>query len=101
MSATAVRRRFADQEPDTLNLKQAVCIGVFVGDGFTTAAYGANQVDDATRHAGRLRKQGQGARLVWLNTGAWCADLWVRDLARPLGTHPDRFYGPLPSLESR
>lgn len=93
---TGIRRRFAaPREP--LNPFQAVCIGLFIGGTLSHEAYGANEISQAVRHARRLRRNGVGGRLRWLNCGAWARDMWIRDLSRPLGTQPDAFYGSFPA----
>lgn len=93
---TGVRRRLsADDSP--LNAHAPVCVGLFRGGALTHAVYGASQLRDAVVAARRMRANGVGATLRWLNTDAWCRDLWVQDLARPLGTPPARFYGTIPA----
>lgn len=94
---TGVRRRLAANcQGCPVNPHLAVCVGLFIGGDLTHEVYGANRMQDAVRHARRLRATGVGARLVWLNTDAWNRDLWVQDLTRPVGTPPGRFYGPIP-----
>lgn len=87
--------RYCDQSD--LNVTKPVCIGMFRGGMLTHKVYGANDRMTALREANRMRAQGLGIRLAWLNCGLWVRDLWVCDLARPVDQHPDRFYG---SLES-
>lgn len=78
-----------------LDVRKPVCIGMFRGGLLTHEIYGANERSRALREAARMRSQGWVAQLAWLNCGLWVRDLWVRDLARPLDHHPDRFYGTL------
>lgn len=87
--------RFA--EMNNADPHQPVCIGLFQGDVFSHATFAANRRGDAIRAANKIRRTGVSARLVWLNVGPWCADLWVGDLGRRLHIHPDDFYGPLES----
>lgn len=101
--ATAERRPIP--RTDTLPLRvcaqnnvdphKPVCIGLFRGGEIAHSTYGANQRTFAMRDAKRMRAQGVGVQLVWLNVGPWCADLWVQDLARPLEITPADWYGAL------
>lgn len=92
---TGVRRRIA-APTSAVNPDLPVCLGLFIGGDLTHDVYGATRMDEAVRHARRLRSNGVGAYLEWLNTDAWCRDLWVQDLKRPLGVPPSRFYGAIP-----
>lgn len=87
--------RFMEQS--NVDPHQPVCIGLFQGDKFTHKVFGASERSVALREARKIRARGVAARLEWLNTGAWCAELWTKDLTRPLETHPDTFYGRLQS----
>lgn len=90
-----MRVRYCDQS--NLDIRKPVCIGMFRGDVLTHRVYGANDRGTAMREASRMRAQGLGVRLTWLNCGEWVYGLWVQDLARPLTRHPDKFYGALES----
>lgn len=90
--------RLYDATPQRLNAFHAVCIGLYLtGDSITVDCFGANRLADAQRAVRRLRREGQPVFLRWVNVGAWCRDLWVQDLARPRGRHPEKFYGALES----
>lgn len=81
---------------ERLNPRQAVCIAVYGGDGLSHEVFGANQRGAALRLVDRMRRQGQRVRAVWQNLSAVvCGELWVKDLARPLGANPSTFYGSL------
>lgn len=77
----------------TTSSRLPVCLGLYMGeDDVTSEVFGASQLRAAVRRARHLQ-----GKLLWLNTGAWCQDLWVQDLARPLGTPAHRFYGRIPA----
>lgn len=86
----------ARESARALNPWLAVAVAVFSGNqDVSHAVYGANRWRDAVRHMTRLRKQGLVASVRWVNVGPWCRELWVQDLARPLGRQPAGFYGAL------
>lgn len=77
----------------TTSSRLPVCLGLYLGqDDVTSEVFGASQLKAAVRRARHLQ-----GKLLWLNTGAWCQDLWVQDLARPFGTSAQRFYGRIPA----
>lgn len=79
-----------------LDLRAACAIGVFVdGNHLTRYAFGANERARAFACARSFLRKGHEVRLVWLNVGAWCPDLWVKDAGRRNGQHPDDAYGRL------
>ena len=70
-------------------MNAAVCAAVFVGDEpRARRAYGANEWLHAQVYARRI----PGAIVLWANLPA-DSELWVRDVARPFGTCPNKFYG--------
>lgn len=73
----------------------AVAIAVFSGGELSATVFGANERSAALVYVRRLRSQGVLADLCWIQVGPWCEEMWTRDLARPFGVHPSRFYGSL------
>jgi SLT domain-containing protein len=89
-----VKQRLARIGSVRLDPGLPVCVGLFLGDhNLTHATYGANRACDAMRHAARIRATGVVVSARWVNIGAWNRELWVCDLSRPLGMHPEEHYG--------
>jgi hypothetical protein len=87
------RRLHIGNGKQTASSRLPVCLGLYLGqDDVTSEVFGASQLKAAVRRARHLQ-----GMLLWLNTGAWCPDLWVQDLARPFGMSARRFYGAIPA----
>jgi hypothetical protein len=87
------RKMYIGNGKQTTSSRLPVCLGLYVGeDDCTSEVFGASQLQAAVRRARHVQ-----GKLLWINTGAWCQDLWVQDLARPFGMTATRFYGRIPA----
>lgn len=90
-----MRVRYA-QTTYTVNPKREVAVAIFVGDtDVSHELYAAARWRDALARYARLKRTGYDVTIRWVNIGPWCGRLWLYDMMRPRGMHPDQFYGRL------